>query len=193
MTNVLGFSIAFARDMIPADMKSYSASLPPIYEKYGGSYLAIGGPGRGIEWLTGDWSDRMIMVGMFPSRDAVGAFWWGPEYRHSATLRKGAVTVDVAQVSGTNELPQPEHTHFLLVAMASQQPWLPTGNVTGSAVLVAAGAAEVAVLEGELPGLSLTLVGCTGFATAQALWASSRDRLEMTGAKAGIANRAPTK
>ena len=100
-----GYSVAFARDMIPEKMKSYSASLPPIYEKYQGKYLAIGGQGRGVDWLAGDWKDRMIMIGEFPTPEAVGAFWWGPEYRESAKLREGAVTVDVGQVPGTDLAP----------------------------------------------------------------------------------------
>lgn len=67
-----GYSIAFARDMIPAKMSAYSAALPPIYDKHGGGYIAIGGPGRGVDWLARDWTDRLIMIGEFPNAEAVG-------------------------------------------------------------------------------------------------------------------------
>ena len=37
----------------PAFMEGYAAKLPPLYEEFGGHYIAIGG-GPGIEVLEGD-------------------------------------------------------------------------------------------------------------------------------------------
>ncbi len=64
VSDTVGYSLAFARDMVPARMAPYSAALPPIYQKFVGQYLAIGGPGRGVERLAGDWGERSIMLGV---------------------------------------------------------------------------------------------------------------------------------
>lgn len=182
-----GYSVAFAREMIPEKMKPYSASLPPIYEKYQGKYLAIGGQGRGVDWLCGDWGDRMLMVGEFPSYEAVGAFWWGPEYRASAKLREGAVKVDVGQVPGTSHVPKTEDTVFLLIAVNSEEPIAPgAGNQ-----LIAASPSSIQTLEGDLSGLAISL---TGFDSREALdtaWANIENEVKGLGGVACAANRAP--
>ena len=189
MSSARGFSIAFARDMIPEKMKPYSSSLPPIYEKYEGRYLAIGGQGRGVDWLCGDWADRMVMVGEFPSFEAVGAFWWGPEYRASAKFREGAVTVDVCQVPGTDVAPKPEHSVFLLIAVSADAPMAyPSGDT-----IIAAGPGDIAVLEGNLSGLSLTMIGFPSRDALDAAWAEIVDEVKAADGYACAANRAPSK
>lgn len=182
-----GYSIAFARDMIPEKMKPYSSSLPPIYEKYHGQYLSIGGQGRGVDWLCGDWGNRMLMVGEFPSVEAVGAFWWGPEYRASAKLREGAVTVDVGQVAGTNEEPSPEHSVFLLVVVPADEPVA----LEAGTCLISAGPDAVETLEGDLDGQSLTMIGFPSRDALDAAWASIESKVVGMGGKACAANRAP--
>lgn len=186
-TGARGYSLAFARDMIPEKMKPYSASLPPIYEKYQGKYLAIGGQGRGVDWLSGDWGNRMLMVGEFPSYEAVGAFWWGPEYRASARLREGAVTVDVGQVPGTAQAPKPEDAVFLLIAVPNGDPIVPaTGNR-----LIAAAPGSIETLEGDLTGLAISLTGFESREALDAAWATVQDDVKARGGQACAANRAP--
>jgi uncharacterized protein (DUF1330 family) len=182
-----GYTIAIARDMIPEKMKPYSTSLPPIYEKYQGKYLAIGGPGRGVEWLCGDWSNRMVMVGEFPTPEAVGAFWWGPEYRASAKLRQGAVTVDVGQVAGTDLAPSPHHTVFLLVAVPAVAPI----TVSVGDTVIRARPEQVTTLEGDLSGLALTMVGFKARADLDAAWDEVSDQVRTLGGSACAASRAP--
>lgn len=182
-----GYSVAFARNMIPEKMKPYSASLPPIYEKYQGRYLAIGGPGRGVDWLCGEWNDRMVMVGEFPTADAVGAFWWGPEYRASAKLREGAVTVDVGQVEGTHQAPAEEHTVFLLIAVPGEAPIIPKNGTC----VISASPDALETLEGDLNGLSLSMTGFTSRDALDAAWADIKDAVEARRGKACAATRAP--
>lgn len=188
MTEPRGFSIAFARDMIPEKMKPYSSSLPPIYEKYQGRYLAIGGQGRGVDWLCGDWDNRMVMVGEFPSAKAVSDFWWGPEYRASAELRVGAVTVDVCQVGGTDVAPNPDHVVFLLIAVPSERA---LECSTGDTILSASPDA-VTTLEGGLDGMALTMVGFSSREDLDAAWKGLQAQVENLGGCACAANRAPT-
>lgn len=188
MTEPRGYSIAFARDMIPEKMKPYSSSLPPIYEKYEGRYLAIGGAGRGVDWLCGDWGDRMVMVGEFPSAKAVGDFWWSPEYRASAELRIGAVTVDVCQVGGTESAPDPNHVVFLLIAVPRESPLdCPAGDT-----ILAASPDAVTTLEGDLDGMALTMVGFSSREDLDAAWKGLQVQVESLGGHACAANRAPT-
>ena len=189
MTEPRGYSIAFARDMIPAMMAPYSAALPPIYEKYGGAYIAIGGPGRGVDWLWGDWNDRLIMIGEFANREAVGEFWWGPEYRAASKLRKGAVTVDVAQVGGAGAPPAAGLQSFLLVVWPGDGAWRPP-ETTAGVTLIAADAAQVTTLEGDLSGLSLTLLGFPDRASLDDAWQQAADPLRNSNARVGAVNRA---
>ncbi len=186
-----GYSIAFARDMIPEKMKPYSSSLPPIYEKYQGKYLAIGGPGRGVDWLCGDWANRMVMVGEFPTPQAVGDFWWGPEYRASAKLRAGAVSVDVGQVAGTNLAPSADHKVFLLIAVPGGAKAAAPITVSKGDTVISAAPESITTLEGDLSGLAITMVGFQTRERLEAAWDMVSDQVKALGGYACAASRAP--
>lgn len=68
--------------------KAYSAALPPIYEKYGGRYLAMV-PAPLVEVAEGDAEHRSVVVARFPSKAAAWAFWNSPEYAAAKRLREG--------------------------------------------------------------------------------------------------------
>ncbi len=186
MTVARGYSIAFARDMIPDRMKAYSDSLPPIYEKYQGKYLAIGGPGRGVDWLAGTWADRMLMIGEFPNFEAVSEFWWSPEYREAARRRQGAVKVDVGQVPGTDRVPSPSDTVFLLIVVPASNPV----EVKGGTCLISAPPAALVTLEGNLRGLATTLVGFPTREDLSSAWSNEKKVADLKG-YACAAIRAP--
>ena len=190
MAGPRGYSVAFARDMIPEKMVPYSTALPPIYDKYKGAYIAIGGPGRGVDWLAGDWTNRSIMIGEFPSRAAVGDFWWSPEYGAAAKLRAGAVTVDVAQVGGTDTVADDSLRSFLLIAVPRGMAWTPPTDDSGS-VLFAVDAADVTILEGDLTNISLTVIGYPSRDSLDAAWARSSDELGALDARVCAVSRAP--
>ena len=57
----------------------YAAKLPPLYDKFGGTYIAIG-RSENIEILEGDQSFSSYVIGQWPSREAALAFWNSPEY-----------------------------------------------------------------------------------------------------------------
>ena len=63
----------------------YAAHLPPLYEKYGGEYVAIGG---GPEVLEGDYMPQSFVVAKWPSMEAARRFWTSPEY---AELKKARI------------------------------------------------------------------------------------------------------
>jgi uncharacterized protein (DUF1330 family) len=58
-------------------MTEYTAKLPPVYEKFGGTYLAAG---RNFEVFEGEATFRSFVISQFPSMEAARAFWTSPEY-----------------------------------------------------------------------------------------------------------------
>ncbi|GGY38779.1 DUF1330 domain-containing protein [Parvularcula lutaonensis] len=60
-----------------AFMEGYASKLAPLYEKYGGEYLAIG---QGVEVLEGDFVPESFVLARWRSMDAARAFWNSPEY-----------------------------------------------------------------------------------------------------------------
>lgn len=58
----------------PAFMEGYAAKLPPLYEEFGGAYLALGG-GPGIEVLEGAYTPPSYVISKWPSMQAAREFW----------------------------------------------------------------------------------------------------------------------
>ncbi len=80
----------------------YAAKLPPLYEKFGGHYIAIGG---GTEVLEGDYAPPSYVIGKWPSKEAAHAFWNSPEYEElkRARIDNGWGDFDVLLVQGVEE------------------------------------------------------------------------------------------
>lgn len=66
----------------------YNAALPPIYEKYGGRYLAVAPVSR-VEVAEGEPRLESIVIARFPSKAAAWAFWKSAEYEAAKKLREG--------------------------------------------------------------------------------------------------------
>ncbi len=64
----------------------YVAHLAPLYEKFGGEYVAVGGD---IEVLEGSIAPESMVVARWPSMAAARRFWSSPEYDK---LRKARFT-----------------------------------------------------------------------------------------------------
>jgi uncharacterized protein (DUF1330 family) len=95
-----GYLVVIGKGTDRERMIAYSRALPPVYAKAGGRYLAIGGPGRGVEWLAGPWRDRSLVLARFDGVPQVLAFWWGDEYRAAVRLRDRAGQFTVVAVPG---------------------------------------------------------------------------------------------
>ena len=183
---MIGYSLGFARDIISEKMKPYGASLPPIYLKYSGRYLALGGIGKGVEHLAGDWGPRAIMFGQFPTAEAVRQFWWSPEYRAAALLRKGAVNVDVCVLEGL--APPDRHEGLLILAVDTRGgaplPQTLTALAAGMpdcAVLVAQQNSAIDVLEGDLRGCGVAVLSFESADAPVARWPVIAAMLERAG------------
>jgi uncharacterized protein (DUF1330 family) len=57
--------------------RGYAARLPPLYERFGGRYLAVGRVG---EMLEGQAQASSYVLSEWPSIEAARAFWNSPEY-----------------------------------------------------------------------------------------------------------------
>lgn len=89
------YMIVRGRGYEPAALGPYAASLPPIYAKYGGRYVAFE---MDIDVAEGSSSDQALIISAWPSKAAARAFWDGPEYREAIKLRAGVGTFDVVIV-----------------------------------------------------------------------------------------------
>lgn len=101
-----GYLLVLGHSLDMAKMAQYGAALPPIYKKYGGFYVGIGGPGRGVELLEGGWFDHSMVLAQFASKADVPKFWYSPEYTEAKKLRTDAGTFNVFALPG-NEVPIP--------------------------------------------------------------------------------------
>ncbi len=85
----------------PAFMEGYAAKLPPVYDKYGGHYIAIGG-GPSIEVLEGDYAPPSYVISKWSNAQAARDFWASPEYDvlRRARIDEGWGEFDVLLVQG---------------------------------------------------------------------------------------------
>lgn len=68
--------------------KAYNAALPPIYQKFGGHYIALM-PAPKVEVAEGEPRNESILIAKFPSKEAAWNFWNSPEYTAAKKLREG--------------------------------------------------------------------------------------------------------
>lgn len=87
-----------------AFMTGYSANLAPLYEKYGGEYLAVG---RNKAVLENGKEFQSFVISKWPSMEAAQAFWADPDYEQLKADRidKGWSEFDVYLLEGLPEAP----------------------------------------------------------------------------------------
>ena len=87
-----------------AFMTGYAAKLGPLYEKYGGSYVAIG---RGAEVLEGEPGFESHVISRWPDMESARAFWTSPEYEalKDARIEGGWGTFEVFLVEALPPAP----------------------------------------------------------------------------------------
>lgn len=91
----------------PAFMEGYAAKLPPLYEEFGGVYIAIGG-GPGIETLEGDFEPPSYVISKWPNAQAARDFWTSDAYDalRRARIDNGWGDFDVLLVQGLPDSPR---------------------------------------------------------------------------------------
>ncbi len=68
----------------PAFMSRYASQLAGLYERHGGSYIAVTGD---VTTLEGDTPFESVVMSRWPDVESAEAFWADPDYRALADLR----------------------------------------------------------------------------------------------------------
>lgn len=174
-----GYLLVLGHSLVPEKMATYSAALPPIYEKYGGFYLGIGGPGRGVEHLEGPWFDHSLVIGHFNEPEDVSKFWYSPEYERAKQLRKDGGDFNVFKIAGNeHEAPHGEPAFMVSVyRVLDEEAYAPFAEAEADRLLhrgvpyiAKAKSTEVERLEGDLVDHDFTIAAFPTQAAATNLW-----------------------
>lgn len=176
---VPGYLLVLGHSLDMKKMAAYSAALPPIYKKYGGHYLGIGGPGRGVELLEGGWFDHSGVLARFASIEDVSSFWYSPEYTEAKKLREGAGTFNVFAIGGNVfEMPKGDLSFMISVYRAFdpeklaeiRSKWAERLEQRGVNVIAAAKFSDMRWLEGDLRDFDVEIAAFPTQASATAFW-----------------------
>lgn len=147
----------------------YARTLPPIYQKFGGVYLAAGGVGRGLTVLEGEFDAQSIIFARFPTPAGPNEFWWSSEYRASVEIRKGAGTFNVVKLTGLpddDDAIQGKPAYLISIAeiidRANLKPYaasaLPLVRAAGARFVSAGSRKDIELLEGNFGDLNVTVL-----------------------------------
>lgn len=206
--SVPGYLLVLGHSLDPPKMAIYSAALPPIYKKFGGHYLGIGGPGRGVELLEGAWFDHSAVLARFAAPDDPSKFWYSPEYTEAKKLRVGAGTFNVLTFAGNeHEAPKGQPSFMISVYRAFDPEKLATIRAAwrdrlkqrGVNVIADAKFADMRKLEGDLRDFDVeiaafpTQAAATGFWNDPATKTQREARAQFAGYNTFLMNGVPTK
>jgi len=91
-----GYIIGHVTITDPDAYKAYGARNDALLPKFGGRFLARGGPS---ELLEGSMKERHVII-EFDSYDAAQTFYNSPEYQENMKIRLANSTGDIAVVEG---------------------------------------------------------------------------------------------
>lgn len=165
----LGYLFVMGNVSNPEVIAGYAKTLPPIYAKYQGIYVATGTPGKTAQVLEGNFKAQSVLIARFPSPDAVNEFWWSPEYRKSAQMRIGAGAFDVLRLKGRpGETSAPPSKAGYLVALevmkfpekmqAYAEKARPVLAAYGGKIISSGGRKDIELLEGVFGNRQITIV-----------------------------------
>ena len=91
------YLVVDAKSTDPERMVEYRRLSSIAVEKFGGRFLARGGP---YEVLEGNWQPQRLVVIEFESREKAKAFYDSPEYVAARQARAGVSSFDMVLVEG---------------------------------------------------------------------------------------------
>jgi|FrelakmetLWP11LW_1041352.scaffolds.fasta_scaffold33531_2 uncharacterized protein (DUF1330 family) len=164
-----GFLLIFGSVTHRDAMVQYGRSLPPIYAQFGGRAIADGRVGAKVRVLEGRFPHEAVVLSKFSSLEGPNAFWWSPEYRRSAEMRRGAGTFTVLKLAGMpGDLQMPEGKPAYLVSIADLRdreklkPYAaaagPQVKAAGGKLIAAGGRKDIELLEGEFGNLTVNVL-----------------------------------
>lgn len=99
MSQVPGYLVVLARVQDRPRFGAYVGALPPVYQQYGGRYLAVA-PAATVEQFGAVEAAQSVVVSAWPSLDGLLRFWSSAEYREVVKLRDGTGEFIVAGLGG---------------------------------------------------------------------------------------------
>jgi len=176
-----GFLLVLGHSIISEKMIKYSAALPEIYRRYEGFYLGVGGPGRGVNTLSGGLYDHSIVFATFPSIENVKGFWHSDEYKNAKSLRKGAGIFNVFAFSGVLVDLKIDQPVFLIslkknidnIHTESFWTFEELKNIENNSGLILADSNSVDLLEGDMDGYIINVTVFPNEDLLNQFWLSS--------------------
>ena len=95
-----GYMVVMGKSYDREDLMPYSQSLPPIYAKYQGAYVAFA---TNVETFEGDYPYQSMIISKWPNIDNARQFWNSPEYAEARKLREGIGEFGVIAFEGIPE------------------------------------------------------------------------------------------
>ena len=92
-----GYMVVMGKNYNREDLMPYSQSLPPIYAKYQGAYVAFAAK---VETFEGAYPYQSMIISKWPSIENARQFWNSPEYAEARKLREGVGEFDVIAFEG---------------------------------------------------------------------------------------------
>lgn len=94
---MLAYVIIEIEVLDPVGFEEYKKLVVPIVEKYGGKYIAGGGP---VETLEGDWKPKRIVVLQFESMQRTKEWLNCEEYREPRQMRHRTARTNMILIEG---------------------------------------------------------------------------------------------
>lgn len=158
-----GYLVVVGKTLDREKMGQYGRALAPIYQKIGGHYVGVGGPGRGVTCVAGPCAGRGAVVARFDRADGPDAFWWGEDYRQAIRIRDRAGVFTVLSVTGEGARPfEGPDTGLLVLLRFAPGPqgeaFAKAAAAAGGRVAIQADEAAITPLEGDAFVSGLTVV-----------------------------------
>ncbi|GAC11675.1 DUF1330 domain-containing protein [Paraglaciecola chathamensis] len=77
----------------------YTEVVPPLVEKFGGQYIAMGQP----ELIEGQDAPKSVVISQWPDCQAAHNFWQSPEYVQAKKHREGTGQFSVLLIDGLSQ------------------------------------------------------------------------------------------
>jgi uncharacterized protein (DUF1330 family) len=94
-----GYLVVTANIVDRVRFGAYVEALPPVYQQYGGQYLALA-PAVFVTQHGRQYPPRAVVISAWPSLSVLLQFWHSKEYRQVAELRSGTGEFQVGALAG---------------------------------------------------------------------------------------------
>lgn len=158
MEDHCGYLIVLVRITDPERFRNYVRALPPVFQKFGGRYLAVC-PASQVMAFGAQAPDVSVMISVWPSLERIHQFWTSIDYQTVRELRSGTGEFHVMAIDGETA---EGAAGAIVVGLEPGEPLESEASqqlFTSDALRIigSAGMGEGDVLEGQRAAVGLTL------------------------------------